>query len=52
MVLGAVTIEVDRAGHREELRGPPLARKIRGTAEDPVALADADEDSVPLAARG
>jgi len=52
MVLGVVAIEVDRAGRREELRGPPLARKIRGTAEDPVALADADEDSAPLAARG
>jgi hypothetical protein len=51
MVLGGVVIEVDRAGRREDLRGPPLARKIRGTASDPVALADADEDSVPFLAR-
>ena len=50
MVLGRVSIEVDHAGHRDELRGPPRARKLRGTAEDPVALADADEDSAPVAA--
>jgi hypothetical protein len=52
MVLGAVAIEVDRAGRRAELRGPPLMRKIRGTDAEPVALADADEDSAPLVARG
>jgi hypothetical protein len=52
MVLGGVSIEVDRAGRREDLRGPPLARKIRGTPGDPVALADADEDSAPVAVRG
>jgi hypothetical protein len=51
MALGAVSIVVDPAGRREELRGPPLARKIRGTLADPVALADADEDSAPLLAR-
>ena len=50
MVFGAISIEVDRAGRRAALRGPPLACKIRGTAADPVALADADEDSAPLAA--
>jgi hypothetical protein len=50
MVLGDISIEVDRAGRRVELRGPPLARKIRGTFDDPVALADADEDSAPVAA--
>jgi hypothetical protein len=52
VALGGVSIEVDRAGRREELRGPPLSRKIRGTPGDPVALADADEDSVPVAALG
>jgi hypothetical protein len=56
MVLGDISIEVDPAGHRQDLRGPPLARKIRGTAHEPVALADADEDSgadsLALAARG
>jgi hypothetical protein len=51
MVLGACAIEIDRAG-RADLRGPPLLRKIRGTPADPVALADADEDSAPVAARG
>jgi hypothetical protein len=51
MVLGDVAIEVDRAGHRAELRGPPLARKIRGSDAAPVALADAEEDSAPVAAR-
>ena len=51
MVFGAISIEVDRAGRRAALRGPPLAYKIRGTATDPVALADADEDSAPFAAR-
>ncbi|HVU52300.1 MAG TPA: hypothetical protein VHL80_16515 [Polyangia bacterium] len=51
MVLGAVAIEIDRAGRGAELRGPPLVRKIRGTPADPVALADADEDSAPVAAR-
>src|SRR5579863_5411626 len=52
MVLGGISIEVDRAGRRQEFRGPPLARKIRGTSADPVALADADEDSALVAARG
>jgi hypothetical protein len=52
MVLGSITIEVDRAGRREALRGPPLARKISGTFNEPVALADADEDSAPVAVRG
>ena len=51
-VLGDVAIEIDGAGRREALRGPPLARRIRGTPQDPVALADADEDARPLAARG
>ena len=51
MVFGGVSIEVDGSGRRQDLRGPPLARRIRGTVEDPVALADADEDSVPFAAR-
>jgi hypothetical protein len=51
-VLGGVSIEVDHAGRRQELRGPPLARKIRGTPREPVALADADEDWALLAARG
>jgi hypothetical protein len=51
MVAGAVAVEVDRAGRPVDLRGPPLALKIRGTADDPVALADADEDSAPVAAR-
>jgi hypothetical protein len=51
LVLGRVSIVVDHRGRREELRGPPLARKINGTTSDPVALADADEDSAPLAAR-
>ena len=52
MALGGVSIEVDRAGRPEDLRGQPLARKIRGTESEPVALADADEDSAPFAARG
>jgi hypothetical protein len=52
MVLGGISIEVDPAGRREELRGEPVLRKIRGTEAEPVALADADEDSAPLAARG
>ena len=51
MVLGDISIEVDRAGRRADFRGPPLACKIRGTFDDPVALADADEDSAPVAAR-
>jgi hypothetical protein len=51
MVLGAVAIEVDRAGRRDGLRGPPLARRIRGTPQEPVALADADEDATLLAVR-
>jgi hypothetical protein len=51
MVAGGISIEIDRSGRRAEFRGPPLARKIRGTAAEPVALADADEDSVPLLAR-
>ena len=52
MVYGGVAIEVDGAGRRQDLRGPPLVRKIRGTPADPVALADADEDSAPVAAIG
>jgi hypothetical protein len=51
MVLGDVSIEVDRAGRRVDPRGQPLACRIRGTATDPVALADADDDSSPVAAR-
>jgi hypothetical protein len=51
MALGDISIEVDPAGRREELRGPPLARRIRGTPQEPVALADAEEDPVLVAAR-
>jgi hypothetical protein len=48
MVAGGISIEIDAGGRRASFRGPPLARRIRGTPTDPVALADADEDSAPL----
>ncbi|HEX4406861.1 MAG TPA: hypothetical protein VH560_18610 [Polyangia bacterium] len=51
-VLGDVAIEIDGAGRREALRGPPLARRIRGTPQAPVALADAEEDTAPVVSRG
>jgi hypothetical protein len=44
MVLGRVSIDVDPAGRRESFRGPPVRRVIRGSAREPIVLADADEE--------
>ena len=55
MVLGDISIEVDPAGRRQDLRGPPLARKIRGTPPTPSRSPTPRKtraDSVAVAARG
>jgi hypothetical protein len=52
MVLGPASIEIDRAGTRENFRGPPLRRVIRGGAGEPVVIADADEEDLGASAFG
>jgi hypothetical protein len=43
-VLGRVSIDVDPSGRRDSFRGPPVRRMIRGSAHEPITLADADEE--------
>jgi hypothetical protein len=42
-VSGRVAIEVAAGGAREELRGPPLRRSLRGSPDQPVIVVDADD---------
>jgi hypothetical protein len=44
-VCGRATVGVSVEGARDQLRGPPLHRALRGSQAEPVVIADAGDDN-------